>query len=649
MLLRNRICQKGTAMTTRHLPASGLQGQSTHPRDDASGEGGFILAMLGLMIIPMMIFTALAVDVASFYSRTSQLQKAADAASLAAVVWMPDQTRADQVAAATMQRNGFVNGVDNIQIDYQPGVSGPNTYRVVATDTKARTFFSQVFYSGDIHLDRGATASVDPPLQMGSPLNYFGGDDNNYPGTSGSPGGTYYSPAPDNNSWPSNARCYYKTGRGWDGSRYRDYGYRYNTDGTRNYIWFPDGYSPLCQWVVPPTPATPSPIRSDMNPGFWAAVEAPYTDAVQGERYGPRCYGDGSTSCVANGHANPEYRTRPDGTPRGYYYTLRMPSAPPSKVVVQVFDAAFVNRGQTVGTGDNQWENNNNWYTDFTMYNYDNTPFDPSDNPQMSASSCGGSSGNNDGSGKWSLQANSNNGFRDAWRTLCVINNPVAGAVYALEVGTHGTGGNASNNYALRAIGTGADASLNPLDNNYPNYPVGASQQPNLAAFGNMAMYNNLVAGTANFYLAKVPGRYAGRTLDIELYDPGEGSGVTVQLNTPSGIQQGCTYKSERLVNFSGGYNNDGGSINSATALTTIGSGNDCSFATSGRFNGNVVTIKVPIPVGYTCNENINTTWWSSSPSTAGCWWSVSFNSSGAHDNTTWSASIEGDPIRLIE
>ncbi len=608
---------------------------------DARADSGFVLVMLGLMIIPIMIFAALAVDVSSYYSRTAQLQKASDAASLAAVIWMPNVSRANQVATETMAKNGFTTGVDNISIAYLPGVDGPNTYRVVATDTKAKSYFAQVFFKDNIRLDRGATATVDPPLEMGSPLNYFGGDATDYPST---PAGTtvYNSPQPDSDSPPDTTVCYYRTGSNRNGT----YGYRYNNDGSTSYIYFPSNWSNYrCKWSVS-TPAVNSPILSTMNPGFWAAVEAPYTDAVQGDKYSGNCYGQGGTSCIGNGYSNPVHRNT------GYLYTIKMPANPAPYVVVQLFDISWTNRGQTDGTGDNDLNGGNggtSWYTHARMHDTDATPYDPTDNPLMSAASCGGSpSSTAQNSGNWTLQAGQSQQFKDKWMTLCTITAPAPGAIYTLQVYTTGTNGNASNNYAIRAIGTPNAASVDA--NNLPTTVSAQAAQPNLAAYQDMSMYNNLSTGQANFYLAKVPGQYAGRTLDIELYDPGDGTGITTQINTPSGIQKGCTYQSFRLRNISGGQGADGGSISSQVPLTTIGTGSNCSFATSGRFNGNSVIIKVPIPVTYTCDETVKSTWWSPvSPDSSGCWWSVTFNSNGAHDNTTWSVSVEGDPVRLTE
>jgi Flp pilus assembly protein TadG len=54
------------------------------------------------------------------------------------------------------------------------------------------------------------------------------------------------------------------------------------------------------------------------------------------------------------------------------------------------------------------------------------------------------------------------------------------------------------------------------------------------------------------------------------------------------------------------------------------------------------VTYRVPIPANYTCNYKDPT----------GCWTRVNFNFpnlTSVQDTTTWTAQIQGDPVRLIE
>ena len=76
-----------------------------------------------------------------------------------------------------------------------------------------------------------------------------------------------------------------------------------------------------------------------------------------------------------------------------------------------------------------------------------------------------------------------------------------------------------------------------------------------------------------------------------------------------------------------------------------LGTASGCkvnNVSSSGGFNGQWVQYKVPVPDNYTCNYN----------NANGCWVRVNFNfpsQTSVSDTTTWSATIEGDPVRLVE
>ena len=76
----------------------------------ARGEAGVAVIMTALCLLPLMAFAAFGVDLASFYSRAAVLQKAADAASLAGTVWMPDLDQATTEACASLLTNGIDGG-----------------------------------------------------------------------------------------------------------------------------------------------------------------------------------------------------------------------------------------------------------------------------------------------------------------------------------------------------------------------------------------------------------------------------------------------------------------------------------------------------------------------------------------------------------
>ena len=64
--------------------------------------------------------------------------------------------------------------------------------------------------------------------------------------------------------------------------------------------------------------------------------------------------------------------------------------------------------------------------------------------------------------------------------------------------------------------------------------------------------------------------------------------------------------------------------------------------ATTTNYNGKIQTIAVPIPSTYDCN----------STQTGGCWVRVQLKLDSAgttSDTTTWSATVDGDPVRVIK
>jgi hypothetical protein len=64
-------------------------------------------------------------------------------------------------------------------------------------------------------------------------------------------------------------------------------------------------------------------------------------------------------------------------------------------------------------------------------------------------------------------------------------------------------------------------------------------------------------------------------------------------------------------------------------------------ISSSAGWDGRTQHIRVQIPTAYTCNVL----------QSGGCWFrvQVSFGTGSVTDVTTWSAVVEGDPVRLIE
>ena len=71
----------------------------------------------------------------------------------------------------------------------------------------------------------------------------------------------------------------------------------------------------------------------------------------------------------------------------------------------------------------------------------------------------------------------------------------------------------------------------------------------------------------------------------------------------------------------------------SGCKLTNVSSGSG--------YQGNWQYVSVPIPANYSCTFTAG----------GGCWFTVKFAFPGGvpNDTTTWTAKIDGDPVRLIQ
>ncbi|MCU1358239.1 MAG: von Willebrand factor type domain protein, partial [Acidimicrobiales bacterium] len=119
-------------------------------RDDR----GYVLVTFALLLIPLLLIAGLAVDVGGWYSRTSDLQKATDAAALAGVVWLPNVGLARTYAQEAAKRNGYEDGVNGVTILVE--AVGDRRIRVTITDPKVGSVFYQKLGGHTISLTRKA-------------------------------------------------------------------------------------------------------------------------------------------------------------------------------------------------------------------------------------------------------------------------------------------------------------------------------------------------------------------------------------------------------------------------------------------------------------------------------------------------------------
>ena len=383
---------------------------------------------------------------------------------------------------------------------------------------------------------------------------------------------------------------------------------------------------------------------------FWANVNSPGTDKVNGDAYQSVSCTTGTDGCTGS--------TNNDYAPDGYYYTVSV-KAPMSSLTIQLFDPVWVNTGLSCDTnfgsgstaataarndlvsdeatryaagasgadctGDNLYSGSQVMNTQFTVRDPGTSPWDTSTFPvhagcQRTYPGYSGSlfnvlnkaSTSTFNQGQPAVDGNGTivDGFR-RWTTLCTIANPVVGD-YLIQVKTNLGGAtdnaNAGNRFAIRAYGSSA------------------GDKESLSVFGRekMGIYSNAPGVTTEFHLARIPSVDAGQILNVRLFDVGDStiSGTITVIYPPlaaGGPFSGCA-----------------GSGPASGTLT------GCSFTATSSFNGRWESLAVPIPANYSCTDSDYTQ----------CWVRLQYNygsSSQPTDVTSWTTSIQGDPVRLVE
>jgi hypothetical protein len=501
--------------------------------------------------------------------------------------------------------NGYTGG-GGTTITVVPGLK-PTQLKVTISKS-VDNFFAKSFGVETSTITRGAVADYNGPAPMGSPCNTFG---NEPPGT---------------------------TARGPQSSRLTG--------------------------MIPPH------ANCSSNPQFWANIGGPDVPKGNGDQFMTRSC-SGTDGCV--GGKNTEF------DPRGYYYVIRVgPGAVGKAVTVQLYDPAFVSQGDYCETGPTGNIDNEDWnaytttdaktrykkqgygatnafctgdvgtatptITSFGLRGTTDTN-DPRNAPPISgcvrqypgyaASELTSANLQNPAAG--TSQDNLAKVFHQ-WVTMCTF-TPTEEGEHFLQVRTNvelsttspdgqggyqgnmnvfsqtgddtTVGGGGQNRYAIRAFVSGV-----------------AAGDLSVSAFERMPIYANATGANSEFNLVRVIPAAASKTLVFGFYDVGEAaSGGTMQVLPPADSNM-----SGNIANCTGS-----GKVNGALSqckITGISSGNG--------WNGRSQFIRVPIPNNYTCDTT----------SSGGCWFRIGVHFGGSNavnDSTTWTAKIEGEPVRLIE
>jgi Putative Flp pilus-assembly TadE/G-like len=361
---------------------------------------------------------------------------------------------------------------------------------------------------------------------------------------------------------------------------------------------------------------------------FWANVGSPKAGKGKGDAY------------------QNDMATNTDFDQNGYFYSVTVRQAV-AHLTIEAFDPAMVNVGdkcelnnlvqaKTLApantvvsdpltrykdlvspycTGDYRYGGTGEVTTQFTVRSPGPNVWDPLSFPAIGGSCTQTFAGYN-GDLKKALDK-SNAGYKPLvaanfrqWKTLCTITNAQPGT-YMIQVKTNGVGNDLAdghNRFSLRAFGSTA----------------AENDAIAVAGFDKMAMYANTPNGTTRFFLAKVPSGAKGQLFNVRLWDIGDGanppSTATVLPPVETGGQfTGCT-----------GTGVQNGPLTS------------CQINVSSSFEAKWQTISVPISPTYTCDDGAST----------GCWLRLElFYGAGSSpaDTTSWTASIQGDPVRLVE
>jgi Putative Flp pilus-assembly TadE/G-like len=702
-------------------------------------ERGQIIVIFGASMIAFLVLAACVIDLSWYWTNNLRMQRAADAAALAGVVFLPgDVPGAFAAARAEAVKNGYTNGAGGYTVTPSHSTADPRRLRVTITGP-VNTYFAKVAGIASFPARREAKADFVLPVPMGSPQNYYGvgfyegrvatttnnSGNTDWNATSvSSSGGQWSSPnnaftndniyaTEDTNNelqaWTNFADLRAEvpndgtqvidgiqvrlqdarlTGSGSSSDCRLGVGLSWNSGGSwTNYVASDvltdsdtdpvvGSASDLSMWVghtswtrdelangtfrvrlrwqdgtgncastrnvrldqlevrvtyhtVSTTWANqeltvydPSDGSALDSQGFWGAMFTSGGNRENGDRFGPANLGNGAGGSA--GDPNPNYDAN------GYDYTLELPGGSGQ---VQLFDPMFCatgnnGHGGSYGAGDH-WTDHPGGQViapvgiTYRLYDTQGTVANTSDDgaPIATLTYDPGSATMGDFSGAFGTPQNNTDPNRQDCST-----NPG----HHQWVLPSGFSGLASGIYRLNVNTTLDGDNINVGAENLFSIWVKSGGNARVFGGGRMAAYTNLAGGLQQFYFAQIEKVHAGKTMEIQLFDPGEASGnAYLRILSPDG-------DSYDYVTFD--YTSTNG--RSGTGVTQI----QTSVSGAAQFNNHLVTITVPLPPSYgsmgldppgdvTDEEG---------------WWKIEYNVNQGNDTTTWQVSIRGNPVHLV-
>jgi Flp pilus assembly protein TadG len=595
-------------------------------RSSRAQQDGYV-ALLVAFLLPtvFMACAAFGVDTANWYAQQRVMQKAADAAALAGVPYLPnDLPSAKSRALAVAARNGFINGVGGVSIDVTLG-DRPTQLEVTITQP-VRNTFGQVIGVPTTTLSRTAVADYQGPQPMGSPCNTFGNE-------------------------PS--------------------------QGVANPLTTPNG-SALGSSPLP---------NCSSNPELWATIQGPQVDKEWGDRYQSLvCTGSGTENCGSG--KNSEY------APEGYFWVVKVGTGAVGKsITLQLYDPAYVATGSDCEDlpAQSSWSNSPNPYVtsdgkkrygssvvasstgapyctgDHPSGTSNNQPMvtsfvlrDPTDtgDPMKGAvhPNCTMQFGSqmtapvvNDLTSTKAAYDESLAQVFHNWTDFCTFTPTSTGDYYIQvrdNVSTSGGTAVANTNGNPTLIwrnNPAAGAATGNLTTGYGDNSFGlraliqdgSQSSVSVAGYDRMPMYANASGSVETFNLIRVLPGAAGSFINFSFYDIGDGlkNGNTATIRA---VVPGDATGSIKTTPFPGGCSAVGGYAGSGVSLSSC-----TATISNSKNNAKVESMSIPVPTDYNCDY----------AKASGCWYQVvvTFPSgTDVSDITTWDATVEGDPVRLI-
>ncbi len=592
--------------STRRFVARAQEGRAT--------ERGFFMVWFALTFVALTAFAGLAIEYNRWQQIATRAQKAADAASLAGAVFMPENSgnKAFTTAQNISALNGFKNGSGGVTVSTAVGKL-PNQLKVTVSVVTKNPWGALVNY-GQTTIVRSAVAEYQLPQNLGSPENSYGNDPESAAVQPQLWGNIFGPASPKGNGdailavgpSASSSLCPTSTDN-CSGNVNKDYdanGYFYGID-------VPAGTSGALNVQV-------------FDPAF--------------VHVGDNCT-DGDGVQELNNAATLSVAQIP-----GY-------SGSTTPAIRYASGAA-----SPFCTGDMSYDNTNNPWTVWTLRSPDISTWDPTNNPIVCQAQFPGiypERTNDQPNGPSDspnfahlsnlLKANTNypgvspamkfSQFFRQWVNLCTVNNPIQGT-YFLQVqtakkidGTTTPAGGGANRFSIRA-GVGTNYASNNGLHVYGNAKMGA--------------YANATGANTTFYLTRVLPGEAGKTLVLNFFDTGDASTAgdlsivpPADGNLTGGVFSNCTYTQPPG-------NATGPPFGTFTATSAGCKITGVTNSGTHSYNGQWVTWEIPIPNNYTCDT----------ASATGCWAKLKFAypaGTTVNDTTTWSAYILGEPVRLIQ